>query len=329
MKSKKLKYLTIVLVLMLVLIFISAASCFIGSADIFRENPTQIFDTIIKIRLPRIILGLIVGGALSLSGAILQGMFRNPLVEPYTLGISGGSSLAVCIGIMLNLSRIFAIDVLRPLTGFAGALGVLFLVYFLGSNRKELKNNGMLLTGVMISFISSSLIMLILSLSRAENAQSIIFWLMGTLKESNNILILIIADLSLIAVVWAFFYSNDLNALSLGDEEAINMGINAQRSKKILFIITSVLTGFSVSVAGSIGFVGLIVPHFVRMLVSNDYRILLAASWLGGAIFLIACDTIARTILFPMGLELPVGVITGIIGGFLMLFILSKKQVKL
>ncbi len=293
---------------------------------IFEGRGSSEYSILFDIRLPRIILGFAIGGALSLAGVILQGMFRNPLVEPYTLGISGGAAVGVCLNIVLGLSRGLGIISL-PVCGFLGAILVILLVYFLSIRKGILKIQDLLLTGVMISFISSSLIMLIMSVSHTEDLHGIVFWVMGSLDEPNWLLIKLALGIAVLGLAVSYLFCFDLNAFSLGEEEALHLGINVERTKRLLFIIASLLTGFSVSVAGIIGFVGLVVPHFVRMLVGRDHRILLISAFLCGAIFLIFCDSLARIIITP--LELPVGVITGILGGSLFIYALSKKQVSL
>ncbi|MBU0969163.1 MAG: iron ABC transporter permease [Proteobacteria bacterium] len=284
------------------------------------------YSILMGIRLPRILLGMGIGGALSLAGTLLQGMFRNPLVEPYTLGISGGASLGVCVNILCQFYAVIGI-IAYPLSGFIGASLVIFLVYHLNRNHQNVRSNRMLLTGVMISYVASSLVMLLMALSRTDDLQSIVLWIMGSLDEPDTTLIGICCAGSIVGLFVSYFFCMDLNALALGDEEAGNLGINTPRTKKILFITASFLTGLSVAVAGIIMFVGLIVPHFVRMITGPDHRILLAASFLSGAAFLTLCDVIARVIIAP--LELPVGVITGIIGGVMFIWALSRKQVTL
>lgn len=281
---------------------------------------------VFQLRLPRILLGFAVGGALSLAGVILQGLFRNPLVEPYTLGISGGAALGVSLGMVLRLHLVLGLFFL-PLSGFLGAVVVIVMVYSLSTKRGVLRIQGLLLTGVMVSFISSSLIMLIMAISRVEDLHSIIFWIMGFLGETDWWMVEVMGAVALAGLVLSYFFALDLNALALGEEQARYLGVEVERSKKLLFLLASVLTGLCVSSAGIIGFVGLVVPHFVRMLVGQDHRILLVASFLCGAGFLVLCDTLARTVIAPM--ELPVGVITGIVGGVLFIYALTKKQVTL
>ena len=284
------------------------------------------YSILFDIRLPRIILGFAVGGALSIAGVIMQGMFRNSLVEPYTLGISGGAAIGVCLNIVSGLDRSAGVLSL-PASGVLGAMLVLLLVYSLSIKKGMLQIQQLLLTGVMISFISSSLIMVIMAVSRAENLHGIVFWIMGSLEEPNWLLIKAASVISVSGLAISYFFCHDLNALALGEDEAHHLGIRVERSKKLLFILASMLTGLCVSVSGIIGFVGLVVPHIVRLFAGNDHRILLIGSFLCGSAFLIACDTLARTVIAPV--ELPVGVITGIIGGIIFIYVLSKKRTSL
>lgn len=277
-----------------------------------------------KIRLPRIILGIVVGAALSSAGVILQGMFRNPLVEPYTLGVSGGAAVAVCIAIITGLSKKF--PQIIPLFGFSGAAGAIILVYFIASSGGRLAIPSLLLTGVIVSFFSSSLIMLLMSISGLEELHGITFWIMGNLQETNLLLILPASLVLLGGVFICFLFTRDLNALSLGEEEAQHLGIETERVKKILFILASLLAGVAVSVSGIIGFVGLMTPHFIRGTIGPDHRILLPASALAGSILLVGADLGARTLLSPQ--ELPVGVITGIIGGIIFIYIIRRRKIE-
>ena len=249
-----------------------------------------------------------------------------PLVEPYTLGISGGAALGVSLYIVLG-TNLFGGILSIPMSGFLGALLVIMIVYSLSTRKAVLKINGLLLIGVMISFISTSLITLFMALSSTEELHGIIFWIMGSLEEPNWLLIKAVVLVSFFGLVVSYFFCFRLNALSLGEEEAQHLGINTERTKRQLLILSSVLTGCSVAVAGIIGFVGLVVPHFIRMFVGQDHRILLISSFLSGAGFLILCDTLARTVISP--LELPVGVVTGILGGSLFIYALTKKKVVL
>lgn len=280
------------------------------------------YTVLTQIRIPRLMLAIAVGGALSLSGAILQGIYRNPLVEPYTLGISGGAALGIAVAIVFGLNNFSFLTL--PLFGFAGAIITLFLVYFLSVKRGGMSINSMLLIGVMVSFVSSSAMMFLMSITTTDNLQSIVFWVMGSLDESNSLLIKIAFYSAISGLILTYFMAQPLNALRLGEVKAKHLGINTNVTIRILFFIASLLTGVAVSVAGVIGFVGLVIPHIVRLIIGNDYRVLLAGSFLGGSIFLVLSDTVARTIISPN--ELPIGVITGFAGGLVFIIVLSRSK---
>ncbi len=278
---------------------------------------TVLFD----IRLPRIILAIGTGGALSVAGAILQGIYRNPLVEPYTLGISGGAAMGVAIAIVFGLNVVFGNSIL-PIAGFAGALLIIVLLYLLSLSQGRIKIQSMLLTGVMISFITSSCILLLMSITSKENLHGIIFWIMGSLDEPDTTMVFVVLYTSIAGLFVSFLFAQPLNALRLGEEKARHLGVNTDVVIRVLFVISSVLTGVSVAVAGVISFVGLVIPHLMRILFGTDYRKLLINSFLGGAVFLVLSDSIARTIIAPN--ELPIGVITGIIGGVTFVVLLAR-----
>ncbi|WP_297090530.1 iron ABC transporter permease [uncultured Draconibacterium sp.] len=320
-------FIVLLLVLLLAAVVISLSSGEIKVVlwqlpRILAEKNSIEFTVLTKIRIPRIMLAVGVGGALSLSGALLQGIYRNPLVEPYTLGISGGAALGVAIAIVLGIGTASYLSL--PAFGFLGALVTLFLVYFLSIKRGGLSINSMLLIGVMVSFVSSSAMMFLMSVSTAENLHNIVFWVMGSLDESNAALIKIAFYASLSGLLISYLFAQTLNALRLGEVKARHLGINTGVAIKLLFFVASLLTGIAVSVAGVIGFVGLVIPHLVRLIIGNDYRVLLAGSFLGGAIFLILSDTLARTIISPN--ELPIGVITGFVGGLVFIVVLSRSK---
>ncbi len=291
---------------------------------IFSEKESMEYGVLAYIRIPRTLLGLTIGGSLSLAGAILQGIYRNPLVEPYTLGISGGASLGITFAIVAGLHLLNILFL--PLAGFLGAFATIFLVYTLSLGRGGLSVNRMLLIGVMISFIASSLMMFLMSITSTDNIHGIVFWMMGSLNETNSTMITVMIALSLFCLIVSYLFVMPLNALRLGEEKARHLGFNANSVIRILFIITSLLTGACIAVAGVIGFVGLVIPHIVRLWVGTDYRILLISSFLSGGIFLILCDVIARTIISPN--ELPIGVITGIAGGVAFIVLLSNSRRK-
>jgi len=292
--------------------------------EILSNKDSLEYTVLAKIRIPRLILAISVGGALSLSGTILQGIYRNPLVEPYTLGISGGAALGIAIAIVFGIDSVSYM--VLPVFGFIGAIVTLFLVYFLSIRKGGLSINSMLLIGVMVSFVASSAMMFLMSISTTDNIQRIVFWVMGSLDESNILLIRIAFFTAVSGLILTTFFAQPLNALRLGEVKAKHLGINTNVTIKLLFLVASLLTGVAVSVAGVIGFVGLVIPHLVRLIIGNDYRIIIGSSFLGGAIFLILSDTVARTIISPN--ELPIGVITGFVGGLVFIAVLTRSKSK-
>lgn len=329
--SRLVTWLVTILVLIAMVLCAALLSLSVGDMDIsvpdilryLRLKEGLEFAVLDNIRIPRTILAFSVGGALSLAGTLLQGVYRNPLVEPYTMGISGGAALGVAICIVLEL-HFKVSSLMLPLSGFFGAFVSIFLVYRLSSKRnKNLNINRMLLIGVMISFIASSAMLFFMSVTTAENIQSIVFWIMGSLNEPNKFLIYTSLFFSVLGLAVSYLYVVPLNALRLGEVRAKHLGVKTDRSIKVVVITASVITGISVSVSGVIGFVGLIIPHLVRSIIGTDYRVLLLVSFLGGGIFLIMSDILARTIIAPN--ELPIGVITGMLGGVVFITALSKK----
>ncbi len=333
MKSKYIKWIITITVLSIILIATVIVSLSVGEInfslfDIFEiiEKGTGIeYSILTKIRLPRILLGFSVGGALSISGVILQGIYRNPLVEPYTMGISGGAALGVAFTIVFALHQIIGAYML-PISGFIGAVITVFLVYLLSIRRQNININTMLLIGVMISFMASSSMMFLMATTTTENLHSIIFWIMGSLEQSNTLLIKIVFFSSITGLLITYLFANQLNALRLGEAKAKHLGVNSAITIKILFVIASLLTGICVATVGVIGFVGLIIPHLLRLIIGSDYRILLLSSFIGGSIFIIISDIISRTIISPN--ELPIGVITGMVGGAIFIIVLSQPKLK-
>lgn len=332
MRSMQKHLFSTLILLFLALIAASLISIFFGSADYgvgdlikaFSETSAGANYTIFfKFRIPRLLLAISVGGSLSLAGAILQGLFRNPLVEPFTLGISGGASIGVSLAIALNLGNTLG-AFSYPLFGFLGALFISTSVYLLSRQKGFIKIERMLLFGVMLSFISSAFVMFIVSISKMGNLRSIIFWIMGSLDDIDISFIYTSLITSFIGLIATLLFAVQLNMLQLGETAASQMGVKTEKVKTVLFIVAALLTGISVSIVGVIGFVGLVVPHFVRSFIGKDQRLVLITSFFVGSIFLIIADVISRTIIAPI--HLPVGVITGLIGGISFLIILIKKR---
>ncbi|UOD35891.1 iron ABC transporter permease [Deferribacteraceae bacterium V6Fe1] len=294
--------------------------------DIFNGLFSDIDKTILtQIRLPRGFLGILAGGGLSVCGAALQGVFRNNLVEPYTLGVSGGAAVGVALAISLSLNMLLGYFTLI-LAGFLGAVFVLFLLYYIAIKENRFDIKTLLLIGVMISFMSSSILMLILSVSKTENLHGIIFWMMGSLSDAENMINIWLGIIVLSGLFVFYLMANDLNAIQFGYEKSFTLGVNVENVIRMTVLISSLVTASIVSVTGVIGFVGLVVPHVMRKFFYNDFRILFLASFLGGGAFLLLSDMIASKIIYPI--ELPVGVVTGILGGALFINIFRKERVK-
>ncbi|MEA3475676.1 MAG: iron chelate uptake ABC transporter family permease subunit [Candidatus Cloacimonadota bacterium] len=289
-----------------------------ASVNIFSLSETG-RDILFRIRIPRIVLGLITGLVLATSGGVLQGMLNNPLAEPYLLGISSGAALGSIIAIVLN--KIF----LMPIFGFGGALLTIILVWKIGKKGKIIHRTQLILSGIIISLFFSAIIALLMSIFQRELGQifSILMGNLGYIFSKSSISILwIMVGISIIGVTLLNIFSNRINILSLGDYTADSLGVNVYKTRKFLFIITSLLVGMVVAFTGIIGFVGLIIPHICRILVGPDNRYLLPLSGILGAGFLVFCDTIARSILV---IELPVGVITALFGAPFFVYLLKQK----
>jgi iron complex transport system permease protein len=277
------------------------------------------------IRIPRILLAGLIGGALAGAGVVFQAILRNPLADPYVLGVSSGAALGAVAGILLNVQ--YNLAGFNAMTAFAflGALLTIFFVYWIAQSYGKVLTHSLLLTGVIINYVFASLIMLVTAIVDFTKARDIIFWLMGNLSkiEYNYFTILTAAIYIFAGSAVLLARSRDLNLLSLGEASASQLGVETERLKKIAFLATSLVTAGAVAQAGPIGFVGLIIPHVMRMLFGPDHRLLFPAAFLGGGIFLIVCDTIARVGIG--GSEIPVGVVTALCGGPLFIFLLRRQ----
>lgn len=283
----------------------------------------NIEDIVLKVRIPRAILGLIVGASLSVAGVILQSLLKNPLADPYLLGISSGAALGSTLAILLYLPfYVIGIPVI-PAFSFLGATSSMFLVYGLARTKGKIPVHTLLLSGVIINFSFSAIMMLLIALSN-KGLNEIIFWMMGSLNNANYNLIPFIFISSLGIIIILYLFSNDLNVISLGEETAIYLGIETEKVKKIMFVLTSLLTGLAVSVSGLIGFIGLIIPHISRLIVGPDHRVLVPFSAALGGGFLILADVTCR-IIIP-STEIPIGVITAILGGPFFLYLLKRRK---
>jgi len=275
-----------------------------------------------KIRIPRTIIAFLVGGSLGVCGVTLQSMLRNPLAEPYTLGIAGGASFGIALSTIIGLQQVLGAFA-NPLFGFGGAMLSVAVVFAL-SRKRFFDPNSMVLFGIVVSLVFSSFVFFLFSLLDPDKMQTTLMWLMGDLSSLDIAFIPVYIPMFLVPTSILFFFGKELDILSLGMEKAQYLGVNPPRFYKGLFLLSSVLAGLCVSASGIIGFVGLIVPHILRSILGAGHTILLIASYMGGAFFLILSDVFSRYLLYPV--ELPVGVVTGILGGFILLLLLIRRQ---
>jgi iron complex transport system permease protein len=276
-------------------------------------------------RLPRALAAAMVGAALASAGVVLQALLRNPLATPFTLGISAGAALGAIAAITLDLGVGRAGSAILPLTSFAGALGAVGIVYGLSTLRRQgLSTDVMLLAGVTLNAFFSAIILFLQYFADASQTFRTVRWLMGDLDVAGYGPLVL--ALPWMAVAFAMFalLPRELNLLSLGAAAAASRGVDVTRAQRRAFFSASLATGAAVSVGGPIGFLGIIVPHLVRLVVGADHRVVLPASALFGAAFLTICDTMARTALAP--LELPVGIITAVVGGPFFLWLLIRHR---
>jgi len=274
----------------------------------------------VDIRLPRILLGIVVGAALSVAGASFQALLRNPLADPYVLGVSSGAAL----GAILALLVAPALPLMTPLAAFLGAAATIAAVYFLGRRQGQLDSGMLLLAGIVTASFLSATIMFLMTTLASRDLRGIAFWLMGDLSISLPHGLLWVLMVGFFAAAGAILTTaSDLNVLLAGEREAMHLGVDVTRVKLVVYVSASVLTGLAVSVSGAIGYVGLLVPHVMRMLFGSDYRLLIPTSAIGGAIAIVVADTLARTVIAPT--ELPVGAMTAMAGAPVFIYLLRRR----
>ena len=276
------------------------------------------------IRLPRVLMGFVVGGSLAAVGVTLQALLRNPLADPYVLGVSSGAALGAALAMLLGIGASMMLLPVLPLCGFAGGLLALLLIYRLAQSQGRLPVHSLLLAGVILNAILTALIMFITSIMEPNRSAGLMAWLMGSLTAPGYPALGVLVAYAVLVLAFVMHKAHALNVLTLGEETARSLGIETERIKKQLFVLTALLTGAVVSVSGMIGFVGMVVPHAVRLVVGSDHRLLLPASALVGGMFLVISDTMARTILAPA--EIPVGIVTALAGGPFFLYLLLWRK---
>ena len=291
------------------------------------EAPSEVDRTILfDVRLPRVLLAALLGGALTVAGVVFQALLRNPLADPYVLGVSGGASIGGVVALLLGLGGgaglLGWIGV--PTLAFAGALGALFLIEWVATVGGRLTVYTVLLTGAIFNAFSAALIYFLQSVASLQELHAIVFYLMGQIPAYALRTVFFLALAVVAAAIGLYAMARPYNALTLGEEGAQQVGVEVEKVKRRTFVLGSLLTGLAVSVAGMIGFVGLVVPHILRMLLGPDHRLLLPAAFFGGASFLVLADLTARMLIAPS--ELPVGVVTALIGGPFFLYLLRTRR---
>lgn len=286
-----------------------------GSTDAKTET------ILMEYRLPRTLLAAIAGAGLACAGVIFQAVLRNPLADPYLIGISGGGSLGAVLCItMFGQSRVLGVSSMA----FVGSLIAVGLVYGLASLKRGASHvNTIILAGVIVGALMNALMLLIISVTGSDEMQRILFWLMGDFSLADYRKASAAAGVTCMGWAAAFSQSNRLNLLMIGDESAAQLGVEVSRMRTFFIVVAALITGTVVSVSGTVGFVGLVVPHMLRLAIGPDNRVLLPASFLGGAAFLAGADCIARVVAYPT--ELPVGVITALIGAPCFLYLLLRR----
>jgi len=323
------RFVRVLLVLTALLVVAVLGSALIGSEhiDLLRAlspGGEQNVDAVIlfRIRLPRALMAVVVGGALAAAGTVLQALLRNPLAEPHLLGVSGGAAFGGVVALILGGASGVLPAFLVPVGSFAGALATMVIVYRLGTVHGRLQPYTFLLAGVVCNAFTGALIMALNAVADFFQAHGILFWLMGSLQAQSYWLVAASAVYLVVGVVWLLRHTRELNVLSLGEESAAQLGVHVARTRRVAFAVSSLLVGAAVSVSGMIGFVGLIVPHVARLLIGADYRLLLPASVLLGGIFLLLADTVARSAFGAT--EIPVGVVTALCGGPFFIYLLRR-----
>jgi iron complex transport system permease protein len=289
------------------------------------EIPVEFWQVVFGLRLPRIALGVLVGASLSTAGAGFQALLRNPLADPYVLGVSSGAALGAIVSLILAPHTVGAIQ----MAAFVGAASTIAAVYFLGRRGGQLDSPTLLLAGIVAASFLSAIIMFLLTMVTGSELRSIAFWLMGDLTApppTTNVLgwLGFLFFVFLVAAGAMYTTSSDLNLILTGEQEAKHLGVNVNRVKFVVYIAASVLTGLAVSVSGAIGYVGLLVPHVMRMLFGTDYRMLIPTAAIGGAIAIVLADTLARTVVAPT--ELPVGAMTALAGAPVFIYLMRRRM---
>ncbi len=292
------------------------------------RNATDITRTILlQIRLPRVLLGFLVGCSLAAVGVVLQALLRNPLADPYVLGVSSGAALGTAVGVLCGAGTTVLAEAALPACGFAGGIVALVIVYRMATSSERLPIHSLLLTGVILNAIFSALIMFVTSVLDPNRSYGMMAWLMGTLTSPTYSGLIGVGVYLSIGLLLLFRQMCVLNILAVGEDAARSLGVDMEQAKRSIFVLTALVTGAVVSMSGMIGFIGMVVPHAVRLAIGADHRLLLPASALVGGTFLMGADTMARTLIAPT--EIPVGIITALAGGPFFVYLLLWRKDRL
>ena len=277
-----------------------------------------------NIRLPRLLLAFLAGAALAAAGVVMQGFFQNPMAAPYVVGVSAGAALGATVGFIIwSEMSLFGLAS-RTVFAFIGAIGTTALVYVLSRRGGRVPTATLLLTGMAITALASALTSLVLITAKAQDASLVVFWLMGSVADRGWLAVWILLGPVVVGLVAVYVFSRELNVLLMGEEVAHHLGVDVERTKLILLVLSSVLAAACVAITGMIGFVGLIVPHLIRLITGPDHRVLLPAAAGGGAVLLAFADVVARSAAAPI--EIPIGIVTSIIGCPFFLFLLHRSR---
>jgi len=334
-------YLTMLLLSVLILVATIFVAAVFGTADITLKDffnvmlaqlpgndlganiPKGHEIIILSLRLPRILLALFAGMGLAIAGTVFQGVFSNPMAEPYLLGVSSGAAFGATLAAIIDFNLRFLSFSAVGLFAFVGAMSVVLLIYKLAMQRGELPVTVLLLSGLAVNYFLSALITLMMTFNQ-DKIESVYFWTLGSFKNANWEKVLVVGVVVLIGVVYLYLNNRELDLIMMGDEQAKSLGVDVDRLKKRLLLVSSLVAAVIVAASGIIGFVGLIIPHGVRLITGPSHRRLMPVAAIGGGVFLIVCDTIARTVL--MNKEISVGIITSLCGVPFFLWLLYSHR---
>ena len=293
--------------------------------DVLMGNGTWANNIIVKTsNAPRVVFGVFVGAGLGVTGGVMQAVFRNPLASPYLLGLSSGASLGAAVAILFSIPFI-PLAITQPVLAFVFCLGTMFLVYMLSRAGGSIRTETLILAGVAISSLISAAVSFLTYIAPGEKMGDIVFWTMGSLSKVTWDQMAFAIPIIILGIILMLVQSKNLNAMMLGDNHAMDLGVDVRKIRLFLLIVSSVVVAASVAFVGAIGFIGLVIPHIFRLLLGPDNRIILPLSAFGGAAFILLCDFVAHSVA-PLYGVMPIGVVTAFIGAPFFIYLLSRKR---